>query len=99
MKTQNVLASALLFLAAPGCAAGQEAPAAPAASQAAPAAAPVESKPAAGPIVQRSGAGRVGADDIITIYATNCEEISRSWRITTKGELHLPLVGKIQAAG
>jgi polysaccharide biosynthesis/export protein len=96
MKTKmNIRASAVLFMALTTILRAQETPAATPA-QPAPAIAPVV-KAGSDPIVQRSGAGKVGADDIIAIYATNCDEISRSWRVTTKGELNLPLIGQIQA--
>jgi protein involved in polysaccharide export with SLBB domain len=41
----------------------------------------------------------IGPDDSLTIVALNCEEISKAWRVSTSGELSLPLVGTIQAAG
>ena len=41
----------------------------------------------------------VGPDDTVTIVALNVDEISRSWRISSSGELNLPLVGQIKAAG
>jgi polysaccharide export outer membrane protein len=41
----------------------------------------------------------VGPDDSVTIVAMNCEEVSKTWRVGTKGELNLPMVGVIQAAG
>jgi len=41
----------------------------------------------------------IGPDDTINVSALNCEEISKSWRVSTSGELNLPLVGRIQAAG
>ncbi len=41
----------------------------------------------------------VGPEDTITILALNAEEISKSWRISASGELNLPMVGRIHAAG
>ena len=41
----------------------------------------------------------IGPDDTISITALNCEEISKSWRVSTSGELNLPLAGRIQAGG
>ena len=41
----------------------------------------------------------IGPDDSLTILALNCEEISKAWRVSTSGELSLPLVGTLQAAG
>jgi protein involved in polysaccharide export with SLBB domain len=41
----------------------------------------------------------IGPDDSITIVALNCEEVSKTWRVGTSGELNLPMAGTIQAAG
>ncbi|MGD0774089.1 MAG: polysaccharide biosynthesis/export family protein [Candidatus Solibacter sp.] len=41
----------------------------------------------------------IGPDDTVTIVALNVDEISRAWRISSSGELSLPLVGQIKAAG
>lgn len=41
----------------------------------------------------------IGADDSLTIAALNCDEISKTWRVSTSGELILPLVGSFRAAG
>jgi polysaccharide export outer membrane protein len=41
----------------------------------------------------------VGPDDTLSIQALNVEEISKSWRVNSAGELSLPMVGRIQAAG
>lgn len=41
----------------------------------------------------------IGPEDVVTIYVLDAEELSRGWRVNTTGELNLPLVGKIQAAG
>ncbi|MGA2713501.1 MAG: polysaccharide biosynthesis/export family protein [Bryobacteraceae bacterium] len=41
----------------------------------------------------------IGPDDSLTIAAVNCDEISKSWRVSTSGELSLPLVGTLKAAG
>ena len=35
----------------------------------------------------------------MSILALNCDEISKTWRISSAGELNLPLVGSVQAAG
>src|ERR1051326_3375190 len=43
--------------------------------------------------------GIIGPDDIGTIMALNMEEISKAWRIGPAGELNLPMVGRVKAAG
>ncbi len=44
-------------------------------------------------------ASAVGPDDTITIVALNCEEISKAWRVGASGEINLPMVGRVRAAG
>lgn len=34
-------------------------------------------------------------DDTVTIFALNVDEISRTWRVNSAGELNLPMVGRI----
>lgn len=41
----------------------------------------------------------IGPDDGVTIVALGAEDISKTWRVSSTGELTLPMVGKIQAAG
>jgi len=41
----------------------------------------------------------IGPDDTVTITALNVEEISKPWRVGATGELNLPMVGHLQAAG
>jgi polysaccharide biosynthesis/export protein len=41
----------------------------------------------------------IGADDSVSILALNCDEISKTWRISSAGELNLPMVGSVRAAG
>ena len=41
----------------------------------------------------------VGPDDSLTIVALNCDEISKTWRVSDSGELSLPLAGTVRAAG
>jgi polysaccharide export outer membrane protein len=43
--------------------------------------------------------GVIGPDDTITITALNVEEISKAWRIGASGELNLPMIGRLEAAG
>ncbi len=42
---------------------------------------------------------RIGPNDSITIFALEADEISKTWRVNDTGDLDLPLVGKIHAAG
>ena len=41
----------------------------------------------------------IGPDDSVSILALNCDEISKTWRISSAGELNLPMVGSVRAAG
>lgn len=41
----------------------------------------------------------IGPDDSVTIFALNVDEISKVWRVAASGELNLPMVGRIKAAG
>jgi polysaccharide export outer membrane protein len=41
----------------------------------------------------------IGPDDGVTIVALGAEDISKTWRISSTGDLTLPMVGKIHAAG
>src|SRR5438105_14317194 len=43
--------------------------------------------------------GVIGPDDTVTIMALNVEEISKPWHIGPSGELNLPMVGRVKAAG
>jgi polysaccharide biosynthesis/export protein len=43
--------------------------------------------------------GMIGPDDTVTIVALNVEEISKPWRVGASGELNLPMVGRVAAAG
>jgi polysaccharide export outer membrane protein len=42
---------------------------------------------------------RIGPNDSITISALESDEISKTWRVNDTGDLDLPLVGRIHAAG
>ena len=46
-----------------------------------------------------NGVALVGPNDTVTINALNAEEISKSWRISSSGDLNLPMAGRIHAAG
>lgn len=41
----------------------------------------------------------VGPEDTLSIMALDAEEISKQWRVSSSGELNLPLLGRIQAGG
>ncbi len=41
----------------------------------------------------------IGPDDTVTIMALNVDEISKAWRVGPTGELNLPMVGRLNAAG
>jgi polysaccharide biosynthesis/export protein len=41
----------------------------------------------------------LGPDDSVTILALNVDEISKQWRIGPSGELNLPMIGRVKAAG
>lgn len=46
-----------------------------------------------------SGKDVIGADDAVTIVVLQSEELTKTWRVNGVGDLDLPLVGKIHAAG
>ena len=41
----------------------------------------------------------IGAEDSVSILALNCDEISKTWRVSSAGDLNLPLVGSVRAGG
>lgn len=41
----------------------------------------------------------IGPEDTVTISVLNAEELSKDWRISSSGDLNLPLLGRIPAAG
>ena len=41
----------------------------------------------------------IGPEDTVSVFVLNAEEISKPWRVNASGELNLPLVGRIEAAG
>lgn len=41
----------------------------------------------------------IGAEDTITVVALGADEISKPWRVSSTGDLTLPLVGRIHVAG
>ena len=58
-----------------------------------------DSMPSAYATVQSDGAAVIGTDDVITIEALNVEEISKAWKVGGGGDLSLPIVGRVHAAG
>jgi polysaccharide export outer membrane protein len=46
-----------------------------------------------------SGRFLIGPDDTLSIVALNADEISKQWRVGATGDLVLPMVGEIHAAG
>jgi polysaccharide export outer membrane protein len=45
------------------------------------------------------GNSTIGADDTVTIEALDADEISKTWRVGSTGDLDLPMIGKVHAAG
>ncbi len=41
----------------------------------------------------------IGAEDTITVVALGADEISKPWRVSSTGDLTLPLIGRIHVAG
>ncbi|MFN7923983.1 MAG: polysaccharide biosynthesis/export family protein [Bryobacteraceae bacterium] len=41
----------------------------------------------------------IGPEDTISIVALDAEEISKTWRVSSVGELNLPMIGRIKAGG
>jgi polysaccharide export outer membrane protein len=58
-----------------------------------------DSTPSAYATAQSDGAAVIGSDDVITIEALNVEEISKPWRVGGGGDLSLPIIGRVHAAG
>jgi polysaccharide export outer membrane protein len=58
-----------------------------------------ETPPPASNTKNHAGASIIGPGDAVTISALNVEEISKSWRVSSSGELSLPMVGVIRARG
>lgn len=59
---------------------------------------PVEaSLPTAKPVVDKARV--IGPDDAVTVEALNVEEISKTWRVSSTGEVSLPMIGRIHATG
>ncbi|MDX1979563.1 MAG: polysaccharide biosynthesis/export family protein [Bryobacteraceae bacterium] len=42
---------------------------------------------------------RIGPEDTVSIYALGAEEISKNWRVGVSGDIILPMLGPIKAAG
>jgi polysaccharide biosynthesis/export protein len=41
----------------------------------------------------------IGPEDQLTIVALDADELSKTWRVNSSGDLDLPMVGKVHAAG
>jgi polysaccharide biosynthesis/export protein len=41
----------------------------------------------------------IGPDDGVAIVVADAEELSKTWRVTSAGDLNLPMVGQVHAAG
>lgn len=41
----------------------------------------------------------IGAEDTVTLVALNADELSRPWRVSSQGDLNLPMLGRVKAAG
>jgi len=52
-----------------------------------------------GPATIQTGSVVIGPEDSVTIVALDAEEISKTWRVSSTGDLNLPMVGTIHAAG
>lgn len=50
-------------------------------------------------MVSKVSQDRIGPNDSITIAVLESDEISKTWRVNDTGDLDLPLVGRIHAAG
>jgi polysaccharide biosynthesis/export protein len=50
-------------------------------------------------MVSKVSQDRIGPNDSITISVLESDEISKTWRVNDTGDLDLPLVGRIHAAG
>jgi polysaccharide export outer membrane protein len=83
---------ALAGLAITGALNAQNAPAEPPRQEPAPSAYATTQMPA-------ETAAPISPDDLVTIEALNVEEISKAWRVGGSGDLSLPIVGRIHAAG
>ena len=42
---------------------------------------------------------QIGPNDSVSVVALESEEVSKTWRVTSEGDIDLPMVGKIHAAG
>jgi len=51
------------------------------------------------PPAEGDSAAVIGVDDVVTIAALNSDEISKAWRVAASGDLTLPILGRVRAAG
>ena len=69
------------------------------AAQSAPDDAPIPAAPATSPKAAPLVNSTIGPDDTVTIQAIDADEISKTWRVNSSGDLDLPMIGKVHAAG
>lgn len=48
---------------------------------------------------RKSQGVRIGSEDTVSIYALGAEEISKNWRVGVSGDIILPMLGPVRAAG
>ena len=58
-----------------------------------------DSLPSAYATAEGDSAAVIGVDDVVTIAALNSDEISKAWRVAASGDLILPILGRVRAAG
>ena len=58
-----------------------------------------DSLPSAYATAEGDSAAVIGVDDVVTIAALNSDEISKAWRVAASGDLTLPILGRVRAAG
>ena len=55
--------------------------------------------PATAPAQTATSSSIIGTDDVLSIAVLHGEELTRSWRVNGEGNIHLPFVGSVKAAG
>lgn len=62
---------------------------------------PIPAAPEASTAPKAAGAvnSTVGMDDTVTIEALDADELNKAWRVSSTGDLDLPMIGKVHAAG
>ena len=95
----RVVIAAVLSLSIAGNGLAQNAPLSEAAIPPAPAITATPAVRPATPVEESSRDTLIGVEDTVTIMALNAEELSRAWRVSSSGDLNLPMVGQLRAAG